>query len=193
MSKHGKMRAVPPPQSRGIVRQMPVPSGPPPGPAGSVRQEISETDALKYRLAIQKDNNVKGLMNALEDKKKILQQEQENLQLRINLIRMENKRDIGHLDIGPGDRLVEDNGKWFIIRAPRRGAIPKIMKPPLPAGPTKPDQDEQPAAGEEEPDVTPPDGIDEGDPGLDETNPDGEPETPETGEAAPAEPTPEKK
>jgi hypothetical protein len=182
MSKHGKVRAVPPPQSRGIIRQMPVPPGAPPV---AVQQEISELDALKYRLAIQKDNNVKGLMNALEDKKKILAQEQENLQLRINLIRMENKRDIGHMDIGQGDRLVEEGGKWFILRAPRRGPMPQIGKPASPAA--KPA--DAPPESEEE---GVPDGIDEGEPGLDETHPDGE-MAPEAGEAAPVEPTPDKK
>lgn len=183
MSKHTKMAraAVPPPQSRGAGPRLLPPGAPP----MATRQEIGEIDALKYRLAIQKDNNVKSMVNSLEDKKKILAQEEENLRLRINLIRMENKRDIGHLDIQPGDNLVEENGKWHINRAPRRGPIPRIaLSKPLPAGPAKATEEEPTGEGE------PPDGIDEGNPGIDETQPGEEPTTPEAGEAAPAVPPP---
>jgi hypothetical protein len=145
MSKHAKMAraAVPPPQSRG-VRQMPVAPGAAPV---AVRQEIGELDALKYRLAIQKDNNLKEKLRNIEGQKALLAKEEENVRLRIELVRMENRRDIGHLDIGQGDNLVEENGRFYILRAPRQGTLPTIKIPPK-AGPIVPEPPaEVPPAG----------------------------------------------
>jgi len=130
MSKNKKMgrMVVPPPQSRGQTRA-------PMGPPGTVRQEITEMDALKYRLALAKDGNIQNLLKAMEDKRKILAQEEENIRLKISLTRMENQRDIGHLDIQTGDKVTSENGRFFIIRAPRQGTIPfpgKTPEMPLP-------------------------------------------------------------
>lgn len=124
MSKNKKMGrvAVPPPQSRGFRPALVPPVGPP----GVVKQEIGELDALKYRLAIQKDNTLKERMNVIAGQKQLLAKEEENIKLKIDLVRHENKRDIGHLDIQNGDRLAEENGRYFIIRAPRVGSIPSV-------------------------------------------------------------------
>jgi hypothetical protein len=99
------------------------------GLPGGSRQEITETDALKYRLAISKDKGIQDEMRALEDKKKILAQQEEIIRLKINLIRMENNKEIGHLQIENGDQLTTENGKYYIQRAPRQGPIPFPGKP----------------------------------------------------------------
>jgi hypothetical protein len=167
MSKHTKMAraAVPPPQSRGI-RQMPAAPGAPPV---AVRQEIGEMDALKYRLAIQKDNNLKEKLKNIEGQKALLAKDEDNVRLRIELVRMENRRDIGHLDIGQGDNLGEENGRFYILRAPRQGSLPTIKIPPK-AGPTAPEPPAAPPAevpqanpeGEEEEEGEEEDGATEG-------------------------------
>lgn len=104
----------------------------------AVRQELGELDALKYRLAIQKDNNLKEKLKNIEGQKALLAKDEDNVRLRIELVRMENRRDIGHLDIGQGDNLVEENGRFYILRAPRQGTLPTIKIPPK-AGPIVPE------------------------------------------------------
>ncbi len=145
MSKHTKMgrAAVPPPQSRGVGPRLLPPGTVSPG---TVRQELGDVDALKYRLAIQKDNNLKEKLKYIEGQKALLAKDEENIKLRIELVRMENRRDIGHLDIQQGDSLAEENGKFYIIRAPRQGPIPQIKTPPLKAGPDKPKPPAEPPA-----------------------------------------------
>jgi hypothetical protein len=167
MSKHTKMAraAVPPPQSRGVGPRL-VPPGTAPV---AVRQEIGEMDALKYRLAIQKDNNLKEKLKNIEGQKALLAKEEENIKLRIDLTRMENRRDIGHLDIGQGDQLADENGRFYILRAPRQGSLPTIKIPPK-AGPTAPEPPAAPPAevppanpeGEEEEEGEEENGVTEG-------------------------------
>lgn len=144
MSKHTKMAraAVPPPQSRGVGPRL-VPPGAAPV---AVRQEIGELDALKYRLAIQKDNNLKEKLKGIEGQKALLAKDEENIKLRIELVRMENRRDIGHLDIGQGDQLADEGGRFYILRAPRQGALPTIKIPPK-AGPIVSEPPAEPPAG----------------------------------------------
>jgi len=102
-------------------------------------------DALKYRLAIQKDNNLKEKLKNIEGQKALLAKDEDNVRLRIELVRMENRRDIGHLDIGQGDNLAEENGRFYILRAPRQGSLPTIKIPPK-AGPTAPEPPAAPPA-----------------------------------------------
>lgn len=156
-SKQKARLAVPPPQSRGFVRQMPgLPEVP-----GGVRQEINELDAVKYRLAVAKDKGLQDQLSALEDKKKILAQEEEIIRLRINLTRMENQRDVGHLDIQQGDKLASENGKFFIQRAPRQGPIPQIKPPEQPPEPPEPEEPEE-ETPEQPPEAPPQDKKPEG-------------------------------
>jgi len=197
MSKNKKKArmAVPPPQSRGgPIRQMP---GKPQQPGQPVKQEISEIDALKYRLAIQKDNNVQAQLKVVREKKAAMEQEfvqkkaamekeEENLNLRISLTRMENRRDIGHLEIKTGDKFIEENGKFFIVRAPGSTPAPVVTPPSPPEPPADEEPPDEDPEQEEEPLEDPGQGEDptdgdqvgdgEGDAEADQDGPSGTPD-----------------
>lgn len=184
MSKNkrkGRM-AVPPPQSKGArpIRQMPGAAAQPGVP---VKQEICEIDSLKYRLAIQKDNNVQAQLKVVKEKRAALEQEiaqkraamereEENLNLRISLIRMENRRDIGHLDIKVGDKFIEENGKFYIVRAPGSAPAP-MVEPPEPPEPPADEPPEDDPIQDEDPPEGDPDGDDEGEADADQDGPSG--------------------
>jgi len=73
------------------------------GPASD--EEISEMDALRFRLAVQKDNNVLAAMKEIESEQQALDQKKEALRLRTIIVRGENERDVGHLNIKAGDNV----------------------------------------------------------------------------------------
>lgn len=97
-------------------------------------QEITEIDALKFRLAVQKDNNVTSSKKEIDAEQAALDQKKETLRLRVVIVRQENMREIEHLHIQAGDNVYEKDGKFFLKRAPQNPGGPG-MPPGLPPGP----------------------------------------------------------
>ena len=142
MSKKGKVRPFPGP--RGPQVRLPQP-GAPAGPEGpAVRQKISEIDFYKYRLALSKEQGLVAKQETVNTYRNLLVREEENLKLRIQLLRMENMRDIGHLNLAQGDQVAQEGEEFFVVRAPRQGPVPPVNMPMPPA--PKPAPEPPPAA-----------------------------------------------
>lgn len=127
MSKKRKGGHRPPPQgltAKGTGKLVKAPASPIP-PSGPVKEEISELDWLKWRVANQKEQGLIARKGKLETEQKAIQLEQDNLNLRIQLLRHENMRDIGHMDLGPKDRVVVEGNKYYIVRSPDSPALQK--------------------------------------------------------------------
>jgi hypothetical protein len=143
------------PKGTGKLVKMPV--SPPPGPAQPVKQEITELDWLRWRVAQQKEQGLLARKSKLETEQKAIQLEQDNLNLRIQLLQHENKRDIGHMNLGPRDRVVAEENRYWIIRSPDSPGLktppilsmPKALPGPV-GGEAKP-EDESPQGAAEEP------------------------------------------
>ena len=70
-----------------------------------------------------------------------------------------HRRDIGHLDVRVGDKFIEENGRFFIIRATRQGPLPEIPAvKPEPTEPKEPEVPPEPPEEDPEGDEEPPEG-----------------------------------
>jgi hypothetical protein len=126
----------------GKMIQMPVP------PGGAPIFEITEIDALKFRLAVQKDQNIAAANREIENEQALLDQKKETLRLKTMLIRQENTRDVGHLNIEAGDNVFEQNGKFYYKRARPMAAPPTPPDPAPSSEPPVPPPQETPPEGE---------------------------------------------
>lgn len=163
MGKKGKVKPFPGPRGPMLPRSG-VPGVPGTPDLAVVKQKISEIDWYKWRVAVQKEQTLIAKQNELQRYKDLLAKEEENFRLRIQLIKLENHAEIGHLNLGPGDTVVKEGEEYFLARAPRRGPIPSVngvpaaIKPeevpepaPLPPVPsTDPDDEEEEEDGEAE-------------------------------------------
>lgn len=187
MSKNKKRQnrggGKPPKQGKtpkGTGKLVKVPASPPAGPPQPVREEIDELDWLRWRVAQQKEQGLMARKEKLETEQKSIRLEQDNLNLRIQLLRHENTREIGHLNLGPKDRVMVEDERYWIVRPPGSPLKALAIKQ-LPAPTEKPKKlevvkDEPPEnEGEQEPEGDS-EGEPEGEPKEDPEGEDGEPE-----------------
>ena len=129
MKKKGKLSQFPGPRGPQMLPQPGIPGGPG-GPGGPVvKQKISELDFYKWRLAHQKEQTLVAKQSEIQRYKELLAREEDNLRLRIHILRLENQADIGHLNLGQGDSVTTEENEHYVVRAPRPGPIPPVNKP----------------------------------------------------------------
>lgn len=117
------------PKGTGKLVRVPASPALPPVP---VKQEIGEMDWLRWRVAIQKEQGLLARKAKLQTEQAKLLIEEDNLNLRISLLRHENEHEIGHLHLRPQDKVISENGEFFIVRAPGNPIppIPRQIPPP---------------------------------------------------------------
>jgi hypothetical protein len=117
---------------------------PPQAPKPPVRTPITEVEGLKVRIA-----QLRGTINVLN--RQLLEKDRFLCDLKEELTKFEDFRDIGNLSIRPGDQVMYDNdtGKYSIERVGAPMGAPPIPPPPgaPPSSPAAPNQVDSPKPG----------------------------------------------